>query len=415
MNDIATTVSRVANHTYSHTRRIMPEQPWWEHLESSFHKFPDDFELDWRTELTVDSTAVGDYLLRTAGAGMLSSLALPSSMKPGQLKQDMENMAFYKSRASAADPTKFFHRPDSSRVDMQSSSAGFLRFRPDDGRCELLSFDSPFQTVNPRLRERYPRHKRNMRAVAQYWQHDNGPRPTICVIHGFMADPYWLNRMFFALPWFYGQGYDILLYTLPHHGRRQARLSPFSGHGLFASGLSHLNESMAHAVHDFRIFMDYLESRGVNRIGVTGISLGGYTSALLAAVEDRLHFSIPNVPVASLPDLVLEWFPMNLPIKAVLKYSNTSVREARHMLAVHSPLTYQPLIPKERLMVIAGAGDRLAPPKHARLLWDHWDRCRIHWFPGNHLIHLDKGKYLKEIARFLKEIDFHQPRGRRGR
>ena len=118
MNDIATTVSRVANHTYSHTRRIMPEQPWWEHLESSFHKFPDDFELDWRTELTVDSTAVGDYLLRTAGAGMLSSLALPSSMKPGQLKQDMANMAFYKSRASAADPTKFFHRPDSSRVDM---------------------------------------------------------------------------------------------------------------------------------------------------------------------------------------------------------------------------------------------------------------------------------------------------------
>ncbi|MDH5171899.1 MAG: alpha/beta hydrolase, partial [Gammaproteobacteria bacterium] len=214
--------------------------------------------------------------------------------------------------------------------------------------------------------------------------------------------------LFFALPWFYAQGYDILLYTLPHHGRRRSRLSPFSGHGLFSGGLSHLNESMAHAVHDFRIFVDYLESRGVSKIGVTGISLGGYTSALLAAVEDRLHFSIPNVPVASLPDLVLEWYPINLAIKSLLKLSGTSVREARHMLAVHSPLTYQPLIPKERLMVIAGAGDRLAPPKHARLLWDHWDRPRIHWFPGNHLLHLDKGKYLKEIARFLKEIGFDQ-------
>ena len=163
---------------------------------------------------------------------------------------------------------------------------------------------------------------------------------------------------------------------------------------------------MAHAVHDFRIFMDYLESRGVDKIGVTGISLGGYTSALLAAVEERLYFSIPNVPVVSMVDLVLEWFPLNLPLKMLLKASNTSVREARHMLAVHSPLTYQPLIPKERLMVIAGAGDRLAPPKHARLLWDHWERCRIHWFPGNHLLHLDKGKYLKEMARFLQEIDF---------
>ena len=61
--DIATTVSRVANETYSHTRRIMPEQPWWNHLESSFHKFPDDFELDLRTELTVEGTAWADVPL----------------------------------------------------------------------------------------------------------------------------------------------------------------------------------------------------------------------------------------------------------------------------------------------------------------------------------------------------------------
>jgi pimeloyl-ACP methyl ester carboxylesterase len=406
MYDIATNVSRVANETYSHTRRIMPEQPWWEHLESSFHKFPDDFELDLRTELTVKATAVGDHLLRTAGASLLSSLALPTSLNPRQLKKDMESIDFYRRKATAADPAKFFKRPDSSRVKVESSSAGFFRFKPDDGTCELLSFDSPFKTVNPKLRDIYPRQKRNMRAIAQYWRHDDGPRPTICVIHGFMADPYWLNRMFFALPWFYAQGYDILLYTLPHHGKRQARFSPFSGHGLFASGLSHINESMAHAVHDFRIFMDYLESRGVDKIGVTGISLGGYTSALLASVEERLHFAIPNVPVVSLPDLVLEWFPLNIPLKMLLKASGTSIREARHMLAVHAPLTYQPLIPKERLMVIAGAGDRLAPPKHARLLWDHWDRCRIHWFPGNHLLHLDQGKYLKEMASFLQEIEF---------
>ena len=84
MYDIASTVSRVANSTYSHTRRIMPEQPWWNSLESSFHKFPDDFELDLRTELTVDGTAAADYLLRTAGAGMLGALALPLSLTPRQ-------------------------------------------------------------------------------------------------------------------------------------------------------------------------------------------------------------------------------------------------------------------------------------------------------------------------------------------
>jgi pimeloyl-ACP methyl ester carboxylesterase len=105
----------------------------------------------------------------------------------------------------------------------------------------------------------------------------------------------------------------------------------------------------------------------------------------------------------------MEWFPLNLPLKTLMKLSNTSIRDVRHMLAVHSPLTYAPLLPKDRLMVIAGAGDRLAPPKHARLLWDHWDRCRIHWFPGNHLLHLDQGKYLKEMSAFMREIGFDKP------
>jgi pimeloyl-ACP methyl ester carboxylesterase len=409
MTDIASTVSRVANETYSHTRRIMPEQPWWKNLESSFHKFPDDFELDLRTEMTVASTAWADILFRTAGATMLTTLALPFTLQPLRLLKDMETIGFYERKANKADPGAFFKKPNSSKVKIDVSRASAFRFHPADGTCELLSYDSPFKTVNPKLRDSYSRQRRNMRAVAQYWRHDDDrPRPTICVIHGFMADPYWLNRRFLALSWFFKQGYDILLYTLPHHGARQSWFSPFSGHGLFAGGIVHINESMAHAVHDFRVFIDYLESRGVRKVGVTGISLGGYTAALLAAVEKRLYFSVPNVPVVSIPDLVLEWFPANVPVKAALRAAGITVREARHMMAVHSPLTYPSLIPKKRLMVIAGAGDRLAPPKHARLLWDHWDRPRIHWFPGNHVLHLDQGKYLKEIAAFLREIRFDE-------
>ena len=107
-------------------------------------------------------------------------------------------------------------------------------------------------------------------------------------------------------------------------------------------------------------------------------------------------------------DLMLEWFPISLSLKSLLKLTNTSIYEARHAMAVHSALTYKPAIEKERLMIIAGAGDRLASPKHARLLWDHWDHPRMHWFPGNHLIHLDKGKYLKEMSRFMQEIEFNK-------
>ena len=44
--------------------------------------------------------------------------------------------------------------------------------------------------------------------------------------------------------------------------------------------------------------------------------------------------------------------------------------------------------------------------KHSRLIWDHWGRCRIHWFPGSHLFHFDRGEYLRHIASFLREVGF---------
>jgi hypothetical protein len=83
-----------------------------------------------------------------------------------------------------------------------------------------------------------------------------------------------------------------------------------------------------------------------------------------------------------------------------------SLRDVRHGTAIHCALSYQPVIPKERLMIVGGVGDRLAPPKHARLLWDHWKRPTIHWFPGNHVIHLDQGEYLRYMAKFMSRIDF---------
>ncbi|HRE89678.1 MAG TPA: alpha/beta hydrolase family protein, partial [Myxococcota bacterium] len=210
------------------------------------------------------------------------------------------------------------------------------------------------------------------------------------------------------LPWMYETlGLDVALFNLPFHGKRQTRFSPFSGHGFFAGGISRINEAFAQAVHDFRTLLDYLsESRGVDEVGVTGISLGGFTTALLASVEPRLKFAIPNVPVASLADLVLEWEPLGAIVRTALKAIGLDLVTARRMLAISCPLTWRPVLPRQRLMVIGGVGDRLAPPTHTRLLWDHWNRPRLHWFPGSHVIHVERTDYLNEMAKFFAEIGF---------
>jgi pimeloyl-ACP methyl ester carboxylesterase len=226
------------------------------------------------------------------------------------------------------------------------------------------------------------------------------------VIHGFGASPYVLNSAFFALPWLYSKGYDVLLYLLPFHGPRRDPLSAVNGSGLFAHGPSHFNEAMLQAVHDFRIFVDHLEAAGVTQVGVTGLSLGGYVSALLAAAEPRLRAVVPNAPVTSIPRLIPSYFPANVGVVLASVAHRTSLRLAEDAIAIHSPLNYPSQVDKERLMIIGGRGDRLAPPEQSRLLWEHWGQPRLHWYPGNHLLHVNRAAYLREMRRFMAGVGF---------
>jgi pimeloyl-ACP methyl ester carboxylesterase len=412
MSPRSSIVSRIAHETLAHSPSTMPAGRWWENLEVNFAQRPEGFELEPRDWLRVQATAVSDIAMRTAGASMLSLIALPASLLPrpdgrfGLLAGESRDEWQVYLDLLETDPRALF-APPAEQIDVTCYAPRTRPFTPVDGVCEGLKFESPYQPYNREYLERYTRHRRSRLARARHWRHNDGPRPTLIAVHGFMADPYWLNERFFALQRFYEQGCDVLLYTLPHHGLRQEPTSLFSGLGFFTNGLGAVNEHMAQAICELRALMDWLAAeRGVSRVGITGISLGGWTAALLASVDERLQFAIPNVPVASPFDLILEWQPTGLAIRLGLAATGLSVRDGRRLLALTTPLTHPPAIAKERLMIIGGVGDRLAPPKHSRLLWNHWDRCRIHWFPGNHVLHLDRGEYLTEILRFMRELEF---------
>jgi len=342
--------------------------------------------------------------LRTAVASVLTGVMLPWALSAGP-RRDRDRLGFYRDLAATRDPDTAFPAPPPG-VEVSSAGSGGLESRRRAARVDLLRFESPFVAANPAVREEYARFARNGTAWAQHWRHADGPRPTLCVIHGFGASPYWFNRAFFALPSFFHHGYDILLYTLPFHGPRRSKLAPVNGAELFGSGLAHLNEGIGQGVHDFRVLIDYLQASGVERIAVTGLSLGGYVSALLAAVEDRLDLVIPIAPVVSMVPLMRQWFPASLLFAAVSRAHGISPQDAESALAVHCPLTYEPVVPNERLMIIGGLGDRLAPPEQAQMLWEHWGRPRLHWFSGSHMVHASRAAYLREIRGFMQATGF---------
>lgn len=377
--------------------------------EADSRGLPDRSALTFGQRAVVDVSAVADLGLRTMVASLVGAAMTPpiltTALRGNRADVERENLRFYADLAAEKDPAKSFPAPtDIPRV--TSRLANPFAERIARGNVDNISFASTFRPVNPAMRDLWRGLRRNNIVRAQHWHHDDGPRPTLCVIHGFMGSPYLFNGLFFSLPWFYRCGYDVLLFTLPFHGRRAEKFSPFSGFGYFANGMSGFAEAMAQAVHDFRSVIDYLRHTGVERIALTGMSLGGYTSALIASVDDRLEAVVPNVPVVSVQDEVDDWFPANKLFDLGRRLGQIDHDEFAAATAFHSPLNYAPLVPKDRRLIITGLGDRLAPPEQSAMLWEHWDRCALHWFPGNHILHVSQPTYLRRTNRFLRPFMF---------
>jgi len=135
-----------------------------------------------------------------------------------------------------------------------------------------------------------------------------------------------------------------------------------------------------------------------------GMSLGGYLSALWASL-DTLSFCVPIVPLVSLAEL--EWDIISRqPNFEQLKKDGLTVEHFKKLYRAHCPLSYQPKIGKEKILLIAGLGDAVVPARQPKLLWDHWDHPRIHWFSGGHVAQFKRSKAFGEIITFLKEQGF---------
>lgn len=372
---------------------------WWDRLPADYYRWPDGTALDAEHPIKVRGTAAADVLLRSALGSVMVAAMAPRLATHRGMQDDLDKLAFYAPLAEAGDHARSFQAPEPVRI--KASRPRFGHYRPHSIPVQDLSFESPFVPLNPDLRQRYLGYARNRQAHAQHWTHPSGPRKTLIFVHGVIEGWYGLNSIWFALKWFYRRGYDILQFTLPFHGYRTERRHLVSGFGFFADGFAHVNEAMLQGVCDMRTLMDHLFAQGVPSIGVTGLSLGGYQSAMLATADPRLAFCIPNSPVVTPIDMALDWQPTGGVLRTLMKRHGVDLQTLRRGTAVHSPLSYAPQIDGERALIIGGAGDRLTSPRFVRLLHEHWPASHLHWFPGNHVIHLRQGEYLKRMLRFM--------------
>ena len=165
--DESSVVSRIAHESCSRAPSLLAKGHWWEELDRDFARRPEGFDLALTDRLRVGAAAGFDTVVRTAGASMISSMALPLGYNPIELRKAIRDSELYSEIAKSADPTRFFATPPSG-VRVRAKKGRWLpRFEPEDGTCEALSFDSPFQPVHPNQHKPYLRHRANRVAHAR--------------------------------------------------------------------------------------------------------------------------------------------------------------------------------------------------------------------------------------------------------
>ena len=292
------------------------------------------------------------------------------------------------------DPRAFF--PDPPVPAFSVRRLGRLR----RGRRERLRWESGYRTWDRAYQDEYDAYDRNRYAWAEGWRHEGFGHRTIVCLHTWMTGSFPLQRYVYGVRRLYAAGLDVVLFMLPFHGPRNPAGSRFGGQLFPGTSPQRTNEAFGQAVWDLRSLIAGLRAERAGPVGVMGMSLGGYTAAVMAAAEPELAFAIPMIPMVSMADLLWQ-HGEDHPIRREAEGRGVTVDVVRRLYSARSPVQLTPALSRERLMIVAGRGDRVCPPEHIEALWDHWDRPRIHWFSGGHVLHFGRRSVFTEVLDFL--------------
>ena len=279
--------------------------------------------------------------------------------------------------------------------------------RPSGLRVVDLHWQSDYKTFLPEVQEQYDAYVENRTATARLVLHDE-PRPMAVLIHGYLGGAHRLERRVWPMSFWRRLGMDLALFVLPFHGTRAVRgigkLPPFPG-----AEPRITNEGFRQAMGDLRDFIGFVLERGHPKVGVMGMSLGGFSTALAATLEPRLSFAVPIIPLASIADVAL--------LHGHLGESDGSLAQHRALEAVHlmtSPLHRKLAIPPTNVLVIGAEHDQITPIENARKLATHF-HCKLETMHGSHLVQFGRNERFRSIGRFLNEIGVVQREPHRSR
>jgi hypothetical protein len=310
-------------------------------------------------------------------------------------------LELYGDRGFLADPSSFYPSPPA--VEQPTVRRDLAR----KVRYERMSFESLYEPFDGEPgRDRWLSYVANRRTRAWVLRHAGAPRPWLVCVHGTSMGKPSTDFMMFRARWLHEDlGLNVVFPVLPLHGPRGDDLPPYAAFP--GEDVMDNIHGIAQSVWDVRRVVRWAASQGDGPVGITGVSLGGFVTALVAGFEPDLACAILGVPAVDLIDLI--------------DHHSTRTRDpqyvrvldlARQVGVVVSPLSVTPELPHDRRFIYAGLADRLAHPRHqVGRLWEHWGRPEVLWYKGGHVA-FGRNKAVGRFVRHaLESSGLAAPRG----
>ncbi len=237
--------------------------------------------------------------------------------------------------------------------------------------CEL-SFPSPITTEIPQ----------NNRVYCEYYRKPEDKKHAVVILLDILDGSMMVPRI--IAHGLATNGIDACIMVMPHYG---ARRSPDKAKQQeLLSNPEFLITSIQQAVMDVRrtarclAALDFVDE---NRIGICGVSMGGFITALSAGVDGNFKRVAIILAGADLAAVITTNSREASSIRHVLEERNLSGDALKQLLASIEPLTYADRLRSAKLLMVNGSTDAIVPPDCARKLADATG-AQIHWYPTDH-------------------------------
>jgi pimeloyl-ACP methyl ester carboxylesterase len=246
------------------------------------------------------------------------------------------------------------------------------------------------------LHEKYFRARANRTAHARWFRHLDGPRPCAVLLHGYMGGDYLLEERLWPVQKLWRSGMDVVFPVLPFHGPRRSEARRLLPPAFPSNDPRFTIEAFRQLVQDGQALFDYLLAGRVSDLGIMGQSFGGYSSALLATLENRLKFAVFFIPLAAIDEFAHTH-------GRLIGAGSEQLAQREALRMAHwpvSPLARPSQLSGDNVIVVAGESDAVTGMKHAEQLAKHFG-ARLTTFTGGHLVHIGRAQAFMPVWEML--------------